>query len=67
MNIKQLKEKTTKQLQKLKVELQKEQFNLRMQRGSNNEKSLKPHLFKKARRDVARIETLLTQKINNNL
>ena len=47
----------------LKTELlgiRKEQFNLRMQQGAGE--AAKPHLFKNARRDIARIKTVLAEK-----
>ncbi|VAW69919.1 LSU ribosomal protein L29p (L35e) [hydrothermal vent metagenome] len=42
------------------LSLRKEQFNLRMQQGAGE--MTKPHLFKKARREIARIKTVLTEK-----
>lgn len=47
----------------LKTELMallKEQFNLRMQKGGGQ--AVKPHLLKQARRNIARIKTILTEK-----
>lgn len=38
----------------------KEQFNLRMQRGAGQ--SPRHHLFKKVRRDIARIKTVLHER-----
>ena len=62
MKASELKDKTIEELQKLKQELLTEQFNLRMQRGSNAGALTKNHLFKQARRNIARVETLITQK-----
>lgn len=50
----------------LKVELQellRQQFNLRMQKSAPGAQ-LKTHLFKQVRRGIARIKTLLRQKVN---
>jgi large subunit ribosomal protein L29 len=41
------------------LELRKEQFNLRIQQKSGQ--MVKPHLFDKARKQIARIKTLLTE------
>ena len=38
----------------------REQFNLRMQRGSGQD--IKPHNFKRVRREIARIKTIIHQK-----
>jgi len=40
--------------------LYREQFNLRMQRGSGQD--VKPHDFKRVRRQIARIKTLLNEQ-----
>ena len=53
----------TKSVDELKqelLELRKEQFNLRMQKGMGE--APKPHLHKRVRRDIARIKTILTEK-----
>lgn len=42
------------------LDVLKELFNLRMQKGLGS--TLKPHHFKKARRDIARIKTILSEK-----
>jgi len=42
------------------LDLLREQFNLRMQRGSGQ--SPRPHLFKNVRRDIARVKTVLNEK-----
>lgn len=52
-----------KDIVELKNELQallKEQFNLRMQKGMGQPP--KPHLFKKVRKNIARIKTVLDEK-----
>ncbi len=60
MNTKELREKSVTELETLKLDILRENFNLRMQRGSGqlNQK----HLLRDSRRNVARIETILTEK-----
>ncbi len=60
MKTSELREKSVDELQSEMTALLKEQFNLRMQRGSGQD--VKPHLFKNAKRGVARIKTLINQK-----
>jgi len=57
---KDYREKDEAALKEELLNLRKEQFNLRMQQGAGE--SSKPHLFKNARRDIARIKTVLTEK-----
>ncbi|MDO8955011.1 MAG: 50S ribosomal protein L29 [Gammaproteobacteria bacterium] len=61
MKGKDLGAKTVSDLNTLKLELLREQFNLRMQKGTGQ--LTKNHLFKIARRNLARIETILNQKV----
>jgi large subunit ribosomal protein L29 len=59
------KELKTKSQDELKNELHnslKAHFNLRMQKGMGEEP--KPHAIKKARRQVARVKTILKQRMN---
>ena len=56
----ELKEKSVQELNDLKLDLLKEQFNLRMQKGTGQ--LAKNHLLKNVRRDIARINTVMTQK-----
>lgn len=52
------------ELPKLQDELRtlmRELFNLRMQRGSGSE--VRPHLFRQVRRDLARIRTIIGEKM----
>ena len=51
-------------LNKELIDLRREQFNLRMQMGSGN--TPKIHLFKIARRNIARVKTALTEKTAGN-
>ena len=57
MDIKQLKSKTPAELQDQLVELRREQFNLRMQRGMGQ--LSKPHELTRVRKDIARVKTVL--------
>jgi large subunit ribosomal protein L29 len=55
-----LQQKTVEELTTELGGLFREQFNLRMQRGSGQD--VKPHNFKRVRRQVARIKTIIHQK-----
>ena len=59
-NVKDLREKDESGLKEEILNIRKEQFNLRMQQGAGE--MSKPHLFKNARRDIARIKTILAEK-----
>lgn len=63
MNAQELNEKTVDQLNVDLISELKEQFKLRMQKstGQLNE----THLLKQARRNIARIKTVLNQKAGN--
>ncbi len=60
MKASELRQKTKEELNKMLGELSREQFNLRMQKGTGQ--LAKPDQMKKVRRDVARIQTLLNEK-----
>jgi large subunit ribosomal protein L29 len=60
MKTSELREKSVDDLNAEMAALLKEQFNLRMQRGSGQD--VKPHLFRNARKGVARIQTLINEK-----
>jgi len=60
MKASELRQKSVADLQALKMELLKEQFNLRMQKGSGQ--LTKNHLMGVARKNVARVKTILTEK-----
>jgi large subunit ribosomal protein L29 len=60
MKAKELREKTPAELNALVLEKRREQFNARMQRGSGAE--VRPEVLRTARRDIARIKTILTEK-----
>jgi len=57
---KDYREKSEAELNEELLNLRKEQFNLRMQRGAGQ--LSKPHLFNIARKDIARVKTILTEK-----
>ncbi len=60
LKTKEYREKDEAGLTEELLNLRKEQFNLRMQQGTGE--MIKPHLFKNARREIARIKTVLTEK-----
>lgn len=60
MKAKELREKSTEELQKELLSILRELFNLRVQKGSGQPP--KPHLFKKAKLNIARIKTVLKEK-----
>jgi large subunit ribosomal protein L29 len=60
MKPKELRQKSVAELNQAKKDLLREQFNLQMQKAGNQ--LSKSHLIKQARKDVARINTILTEK-----
>ena len=60
MKAQDLRKKTRDELAALLVELAKEKFNLKMQKGTGQ--LSKPDQIKKVRRDIARIHTLINEK-----
>ena len=60
MKASELRDKTSAELQDTLHELLKEQFNLRMQRGTGQ--FARPHLMKDVRRNIARVKTVMNQK-----
>lgn len=62
MNAKELRERSTSDLQEELLALRKEQFNLRMQLATGQ--SGKTHRLREIRKDVARIKTVVTQQAN---
>ena len=62
MKASELKNMSVEDLTKEKNALLKEQFNLRMQKGLASVS--KPHLIKKVRKGIARINTLLNERGN---
>ncbi|MGD9604169.1 MAG: 50S ribosomal protein L29 [Gammaproteobacteria bacterium] len=60
MKASELRVKSVDDLKALLLEKRKEQFNLRMQRGSGQQ--TRASQVREARRDIARIKTILVQK-----
>jgi large subunit ribosomal protein L29 len=60
MNASELRGKTEAELRETLHDLLKEQFNLRMQRGTGQ--FSRPHLMKDVRRNIARVKTVINQK-----
>lgn len=60
MNANDLREKNVSELQSSLEDLFREQFNLRMQKGSGQ--SSGAHHIRNVRRDIARVKTLITAK-----
>lgn len=60
MTAAELREKTLPELKEELVRLRREQFNLRMQRAS--EQLPQTHLLRETRRDIARVNTVMNEK-----
>ena len=60
MELKDLRKQSPQDLNDQLLELRREQFNLRMQRGGGNQTHT--HHFKRVKREIAQIKTLLGQK-----
>ena len=60
MNPQDLRVKSEKDLREQLSGLLKEQFNLRMQKGTGQ--LVKPHDLRRVRRDIARVQTVLNEK-----
>ena len=60
MNTSELRSKSAEELNNELLALLKEQFNLRVQKGIGQ--APQAHLFKKVRRQMARIKTVLREK-----
>ncbi len=58
--LKDYRDKGIDQLQGTKIELLQQLFSLRMQNGAGQLK--KNHLFKSAKKDIARINTIISEK-----
>lgn len=63
MELKELRKQSAQDLNEQLLELRREQFNLRMQKGAGNQ--AQTHHFTRVRREIAQIKTLLTQKPGN--
>ena len=60
MELKELRTQSAQDLQEQLIELRREQFNLRMQKGSGQQKQT--HHFKRVKREIAQIKMLLGDK-----
>ena len=60
MKASELREKSVEQLNETLLELRKEQFNLRMQKGTGQ--LARPSLVGQVRKDIARVKTLINEK-----
>ena len=61
MKASELRRKSAKELQQELLESYREHFNLRMQKATGQ--LSKPHLFRDVRRRIARIKTILGEKV----
>jgi large subunit ribosomal protein L29 len=62
MNASELRRKSVDELKQELLALLREQFNLRMQKATNQ--TTKSHLFRQARRNIARVKMVLGEKAN---
>ena len=60
MELKELRTQSAQDLSEQLLELRREQFNLRMQKGSGQQKQT--HHFKRVKREIAQIKMLLGEK-----
>ena len=60
MKVSEIRSKSETELRETLHELLKEQFNLRMQRGTGQ--FSRPHLMKDVRRNIARVKTVINEK-----
>lgn len=60
MNVKELRNKSVAELMNEKIALQKELFNMRMQRGTGEFRQT--HLFRKVKKEIARLMMLIHEK-----
>lgn len=61
MKVEDLRSKSVKELDSELLELRKEQFNLRMQKGVGQ--ASRVHLFKVNKRNIARVKTIMNEKL----
>lgn len=59
----EIRQKDVASLREMVCEFLREKFNLLMQRGS--QQKVKSHLFKQVRRNIARIKTVIREKIKS--
>ena len=63
MEFKELRTQSAQDLQEQLVELRREQFNLRMQKGSGQQKQT--HHFKRVKREIAQVKMLIGEKTSS--
>ncbi len=63
MNASDLRQKNGEELTTELLDLRREQFNLRMQQATGQ--LVRPHEYRRVRRDIARIKTVLSEQKNN--
>jgi large subunit ribosomal protein L29 len=63
MNASELREKNNEELNTILNDLSREQFNLRMQKGTGQ--LSRPDQMKKVRRNIARVQTVINEKTSN--
>ena len=63
MKINEIREMSVEDINKKIVEVKNELFELRMKQATGNLE--KPHMINKLRKDVARMKTVLTEKLND--
>lgn len=61
MKVEELRNKSVKELGSELLELRKEQFNLRMQKGVGQ--ASRVHLFKINKKNIARVKTIMNEKL----
>ncbi|QMU60278.1 MAG: 50S ribosomal protein L29 [Gammaproteobacteria bacterium] len=62
MKVEELRSKSVKELGSELLELRKEQFNLRMQKGVGQ--ATRVHQFKLNKKDIARVKTIMNEKLS---
>ena len=60
MELKELRKQSPQDLNEQLIELRREQFNLRMQKGSGQQKQT--HHFKRVKREIAQVKMLIGEK-----
>lgn len=63
MNASDLRQKNGEELKGELLDLRREQFNLRMQQATGQ--LVRPHEYRRVRRDIARIKTVLSEQTNS--
>ena len=63
MELKELRTQSAQDLTEQLIELRREQFNLRMQKGSGQQKQT--HHFKRVKREIAQVKMLIGEKTSS--